>query len=98
MTSAQQGLLRSLVETYIMRARDGHNQVWLRQVESQLQRTYFGWIGVDITNDAVLTGQVTGFAYENNGGSIPAGAVPEPAGLALLALGAPALLRRRTRA
>jgi hypothetical protein len=41
---------------------------------------------------------VTGYAYENNGEPITAGAVPEPAGLALLALGAPALLRRRQRA
>jgi len=59
---------------------------------------YYGWIGVDITNSFDLTGQVTGYAYENNGEPITAGAVPEPAGLALLALGAPALLRRRQRA
>lgn len=60
---------------------------------------YFGWIGVDITNATDLTGQVTGFAYENIAGNpINAGAVPEPAGLALLALGAPFLLRRRTTA
>jgi hypothetical protein len=55
---------------------------------------YFGWIGVDITNAADLTGRVTGFAYEDTGGPIAAGAVPEPVGLALLALGAPFLLRR----
>jgi hypothetical protein len=59
---------------------------------------YYGWIGVDITNATDLSGQVTGFAYEDSGGSIAAGAVPEPAGLALLALGAPFLLKRRNRA
>jgi hypothetical protein len=36
-----------------MRARDGHNQVWMREVESQLQRTYFGWIGA-CDDDAVF--------------------------------------------
>ena len=56
---------------------------------------YFGWIGVDITDPVNLTGKVTGFAYEDTGGPIAAGAVPEPTGLALLALGAPFLLRRR---
>ena len=53
MTGTQQGLLRSLIETYVMRARDGHNQVWMREVESQLGRTYFGWIGA-CDDDAVF--------------------------------------------
>ena len=57
--------------------------------------TYYGWIGVDVTNATDLTGRVSGFAYDDTGGPIAAGAVPEPAGLALLALGAPFLLRRR---
>ena len=56
---------------------------------------YFGWIGVDITNASDLTGRVTSFAYEDSGNPIAAGAVPEPAGLALLAAGAAFLLRRR---
>jgi hypothetical protein len=56
---------------------------------------YFGWVGVDITNPNDLTGVVTGYAYEDSGGPIAAGAVPEPSGLALLALGAPFLMRRR---
>lgn len=60
--------------------------------------TFFGWIGVDITNATDLTGEVTGFAYEDTGGAIDAGVVPEPAALALLALGAPFLLSRRGRA
>ena len=53
MTSAQQGLLRELVGTYVMRARDGHNQVWMREIESQLERTHFGWIGAS-DDDAVF--------------------------------------------
>jgi len=61
--------------------------------------TYYGWIGVDITNATDLTGRIAGFAYDNTPGTpIAAGAVPEPVGLALLAMGAPFLLRRRTRA
>ena len=59
---------------------------------------FYGWVGVDITNSTDLTGRVTGFAYEDSGGPIDAGFVPEPAGLALLALGAPFLLSRRGRA
>ena len=61
---------------------------------------YYGWIGIDITDSTNLTGQVTGFAYNNVAGNpIAAGAIPEPSGLALLALGAPLLLlRRRKRA
>jgi hypothetical protein len=57
---------------------------------------YYGWIGIDINNAPDLTGEITGFAYDNTGAPIPAGAVPEPAGLALLALGAPFLLRRKS--
>jgi hypothetical protein len=60
------------------------------------EQDYFGWIGVDITNAAEKTAVVTGFAYENVAGTpIAAGAVPEPAGLALLAIGAAGLLARR---
>jgi hypothetical protein len=60
--------------------------------------TFFGYIGVDITNANTLAGRVTGFAYETSGESIAAGAVPEPVGLAMLALGAPFLLMRRRQA
>lgn len=58
--------------------------------------TYYGWAGVDITNATDLSGVVTGYAYDDSGNAIAAGAVPEPTGLALLALGAPFLLRRRS--
>ena len=56
---------------------------------------FFGYIGVDITDANDFSGRVTGFAYEDTGGPINAGAVPEPVGLGLLALGAPFLLMRR---
>lgn len=58
-------------------------------------QNYYGWIGVDIQSSADVTGVITGWAYENTGGPIAAGAIPEPAGLALLAMGAPFLMRRR---
>lgn len=63
----------------------------------------FGWIGVevsgDVTNDGIDTAEilVNGFAYESNGGPLPAGlsVVPEPSSLGLLALGAAGMATRR---
>ena len=55
----------------------------------------YGWIGIDITNAADLTGVVTGYAFDDTGEPIAAGAVPEPAGLALLGMIAGGMLLRR---
>jgi hypothetical protein len=62
--------------------------------------TYYGWIGMTLQNPASTssTGTITDFAYESTPGQgIAAGATPEPSGLALLALGAAGLVRRRDR-
>ncbi len=60
--------------------------------------TLSGWIGLEV-NQGGLTGNVTGYAYEDSGGGIRAGQIPEPTPLALLAMGASgvAALRRRRR-
>ncbi|TWT75634.1 hypothetical protein Pla123a_31440 [Posidoniimonas polymericola] len=69
----------------------------------------YGWIGVQITNEADATGLVTGFAYESEPGvAIQAGdvggglavAAPEPTSMLLAALclvGVVGILLRRTR-
>jgi hypothetical protein len=46
----------------------------------------YGWIGVRITNEADATGEVVGWAYNDSGGAIRAGQVPEPSAV-LTALG-----------
>jgi hypothetical protein len=51
----------------------------------------YGWIGIRITNEMNATGEVVGWAYETNGGSIRAGQVPEP-GTILTALVGGAML------
>ncbi len=61
---------------------------------------YYGWIAVDFTDFTDVSGVVTGFGYEDTGAAIltgDTGSVPEPTGLAGLALGAAALLRRKAR-
>ena len=58
--------------------------------------TFYGWVGVEV-DQTDYTATVTGYAYEDTGGDILAGEVPEPSPLALLAMGATgvAALRRR---
>ncbi len=57
---------------------------------------WYGWVGVQITNEADATGVVTGWAYEDQIGTAimagdtgvpPLGAVPEPTSIVTLALG-----------
>jgi hypothetical protein len=55
----------------------------------------YGWIGIRIDNEADATGAVVGYAYENTGGRIPAGQVPEPTTFIAAGLGAAALLGGR---
>lgn len=57
---------------------------------------HYGWIGIQITNEADATGVVTGYAYETtpgtailagDTGAVPVNAVPEPCSLVVGALG-----------
>ncbi len=48
----------------------------------------YGWIHIDSVASDYKTYHVDGYAYETSGGSITAGAVPEPTSLAMLACGA----------
>lgn len=63
----------------------------------------YGWADVTVNNfDGTGLGRYTlnGYAYESDGGSIPAGAVPEPSTVALLIAGAAGVevMRRRRNA
>jgi hypothetical protein len=45
MTTGQQQLLTSLLQTYVGWLRPGHDQVWMEQVKAHLSGTYFAWMG-----------------------------------------------------
>lgn len=64
----------------------------------QTSQGYFGWLGL-LVEPGAMGGNtritVRGWAYEDSGAGIPAGAVPEPASLMLLATGAVGLMVRR---
>lgn len=54
----------------------------------------YGWAQV-IRGGAGQNGTIVAYAYENSGAGIPAGAIPTPGSLGVLALGAAALTGRR---
>lgn len=47
----------------------------------------YGWIGVQITNEADATGNVVGWAYETTPGAAIAAGVPEPSSMVMAAIG-----------
>jgi hypothetical protein len=61
----------------------------------------YGWIGIRITDEANATGEVVGWAYNDSGGPIRAGQIPEPASILSALVGGAMLglcfLRRRFR-
>ncbi len=57
---------------------------------------YYGWMRVELSNTAA-TGLVKDWAYEDSGGAITVGAVPEPSSVLSLLAGAAAFCYRRRR-
>ena len=45
LSAGQKDKARDLIRTYVGRLRDGHSDVWMKQIEQYLDETYFGWIG-----------------------------------------------------
>ena len=50
-SSGQQDLLMSIVEAYVGYLRPGHNRLRMREIERQIEETYFAWIGGYGDND-----------------------------------------------
>jgi len=65
------------------------------QDESAGGATRYGWAEVIRGASSSLPGTIVRYAYDNTGAGIPAGAVPGPGSLALLAAGAAGLAGRR---
>ena len=49
--------------------------------------TNYGWIGIQITNEADATGNVVGYGYETTAGQAIAAGVPEPGTMVMAAMG-----------
>jgi len=45
LSAGQKQLATKLMQTYICRVRDGHSDLWMKQVEKHLDSTYFAWMG-----------------------------------------------------
>ena len=55
---------------------------------------YYGWMSVTLNDDG-NSGTINGWAWENSGGSIQVGQIPEPSSFALVLIASLGLLRRR---
>jgi hypothetical protein len=53
LSAGQRELAKTLIRTYAGRLRDGHSEVWMKEIEEHLDETYFGWIG-DREDDGVF--------------------------------------------
>ena len=44
-SDGQRDMARTLIQTYAGRVRDGHGDVWMKEIDRHLDETYLGWIG-----------------------------------------------------